>query len=77
MIECNLLAKSFEFFARKIQQRIIKVREGIGLFEQKQMLLGRISMWGGKKKADFVIKSSSNRSFHADNQWHGDKHGKK
>lgn len=74
MIECNLLAKSFEFFARKIQQRIIKVREGIGLFEQKQMLLGRISMWGGK--ADFVSNSSSNRSFHADSEWHGDKHDK-
>lgn len=50
MIECNLPAKSFEFFARKRQQWSIKVREGIGLFEQKQMPLGRKSMWGKKIK---------------------------
>lgn len=78
MIECNLPAKSFEFFARKRQQWSIKVREGIGLFEQKQMPLGRKSMWGKKKKKkNCVGNSSSNRSFHADSEWHGDKRGKK
>lgn len=76
MIECNLPAKSFEFFARKRQQWSIKVREDIGLFEQKQMPLGRTGMWRGKKK-DCVSNSSSNRSFHADSEWYGDKHGKK
>lgn len=52
------------------------MREDIGLFEQKQMLLGRTGMWRAKKK-DCVSNSSSNRSFHADSEWYGDKHGKK
>lgn len=59
MIECNLPAKSFEFFARKRQQWSIKVRERIGLFEQKQMPLGRKSMWEGKKKKKKEIVSAT------------------
>lgn len=59
MIECNLPAKSFEFFARKRQQWSIKVREGIGLFEQKQMPLGRKSMWGKKKKKKIVSATAA------------------
>lgn len=32
---------------------------------------------GKKNKKDCVSNSSSNRSFHADSEWHGDKRGKK
>jgi len=41
------------------------------------MPLGRKNMWGKKKKKDCVSNGSSNRLFHADSEWHGDKHGKK
>lgn len=59
MIECNLPAKSFESFARKRQQWSIKVREGIGLFEQKQMPLGRKSMWGKRKKEKNSVSATA------------------